>query len=63
MVDQSPWRPGGEGQKFGGIVSHGTGALKTGVRSWLNSSAYVQEWGPATHEQGGDAFTVVLLRG
>ena len=28
MVDQSPWRPGGEGQKFGGIVSHGTGALK-----------------------------------
>jgi DNA mismatch repair protein MutS2 len=43
------------------LHGHGTGALKDGLRSWLRTSAYVAEWAPAQEEQGGDAFTVVVL--
>lgn len=45
------------------LHGHGTGALKDGLRHWLRSSAYVTDWAPASEEQGGDAFTVVLLGG
>ncbi|MEQ1503032.1 MAG: Smr/MutS family protein, partial [Myxococcota bacterium] len=43
------------------LHGHGTGALKDGLRAWLSSSAYVSAWAPASEEQGGDAFTVVVL--
>jgi DNA mismatch repair protein MutS2 len=43
------------------LHGHGTGALKDGLRGWLRTSAYVSEWAPAQEEQGGDAFTVVVL--
>jgi DNA mismatch repair protein MutS2 len=43
------------------LHGHGTGALKDGLRHWLRSSAYVTDWAPASEEQGGDAFTVVVL--
>ncbi len=43
------------------LHGHGTGALKSGLRSWLRSSAYVRDWAPASEEQGGDAFTVVRI--
>lgn len=45
------------------LHGHGTGALKEGMRSWLSTSEYVADWAPATEDQGGDAFTVVLLQG
>jgi DNA mismatch repair protein MutS2 len=43
------------------LHGHGSGALKDGLRSWLNSSSYVADWTPANAEQGGDAFTIVEL--
>lgn len=43
------------------LHGHGTGALKDGLRHWLRSSAYVSDWAPANEEQGGDAFTIVVL--
>ncbi|MEQ1565938.1 MAG: Smr/MutS family protein [Myxococcota bacterium] len=43
------------------LHGHGTGALKDGLRHWLRSSSYVSDWSPASEEQGGDAFTVVVL--
>ena len=43
------------------IHGHGTGALKDAVRTALVGSAYVAASAPAEPEQGGDAFTVVLL--
>ncbi|MFT4624541.1 MAG: DNA mismatch repair protein MutS2, partial [Myxococcota bacterium] len=43
------------------LHGHGTGALKSSVRSWLRECAYVDTWAPAHANQGGDAFTVVRL--
>jgi len=43
------------------LHGHGTGALRQAVRQHLRTSAYVQEFGPATRSQGGDAFTAVRL--
>ena len=43
------------------LHGHGTGALKDGLRSWLRTCAYVSDFAPAHEEQGGDAFTVVVL--
>ena len=43
------------------LHGHGTGALKKGIREWLPSSVYVNEWRPAKPQEGGDAFTVLFL--
>ena len=44
------------------LHGHGTGALRTGVRDWLNGCHYVHNWRPANEDEGGDAFTRVNLR-
>lgn len=43
------------------IHGHGTGALKTAVRSHLRNSPYVKRFFPAPREQGGDGVTIVLF--
>jgi DNA mismatch repair protein MutS2 len=43
------------------IHGHGTGALKTAVRSHLRCSPYAKRSLPAPREQGGDGVTIVLL--
>jgi DNA mismatch repair protein MutS2 len=43
------------------LHGHGTGALKSAVRAWLPKSPYGSTWRPAGPEEGGDAFTVVVL--
>jgi len=45
------------------LHGHGTGAMKEAVRRALADSPYVAACAPAAPEQGGDAFTVVVLRG
>jgi DNA mismatch repair protein MutS2 len=45
------------------LHGHGGGALKTGLRAWLGKHERVSRWAPASADQGGDAFTVVLLSG
>jgi len=45
------------------LHGHGTGAMKDAVRRALDGSPYVARSGPAEPEQGGDAFTVAVLRG
>jgi DNA mismatch repair protein MutS2 len=45
------------------LHGHGTGAMKDAVRRALEGSPYVARSGPAQPEQGGDAFTVAVLRG
>ena len=44
------------------LHGHGTGAMKAAVRRALAESAYVHSCGPAEESQGGDAYTVVILR-
>ena len=44
------------------LHGHGTGALKTHLRSWLSKCHYVRKWKPAQSDQGGDAYTVVVLK-
>jgi DNA mismatch repair protein MutS2 len=44
------------------IHGHGTGALKTAVRSHLRSSPYAKRVFAAPREQGGDGVTIVLLQ-
>ena len=44
------------------LHGHGTGALKSAIRAALARSPYVTASGPATEDQGGDAFTVARLR-
>ena len=44
------------------LHGHGTGALKRHIRSWLSASHYVRMWKPAQADQGGDAYTVVVLK-
>ena len=44
------------------LHGHGTGALKTGLRRFLKSDARVKTASPASHDDGGDAFTRVELR-
>jgi DNA mismatch repair protein MutS2 len=43
------------------LHGHGTGAIKTSLRQWLPKSAYGTSWHPGEPEEGGDAFTVVVL--
>ena len=44
------------------LHGHGTGALKDALRAWLGTHPQVRDWTPANPDQGGDAFTAVLLR-
>lgn len=44
------------------LHGHGTGALKAAIRKALAESDYVEACAPALPEQGGDAFTVAVLR-
>jgi DNA mismatch repair protein MutS2 len=44
------------------LHGHGTGALKAAIRKALADSHYVDSCAPALPEQGGDAFTVAVLR-
>jgi len=44
------------------LHGHGTGALKAAIRKALAESDYVEACAPAEPEQGGDAFTVAVLR-
>lgn len=46
------------------LHGHGTGALKEAVRrDWLPGNGIVAKSGPADDEHGGDAYTVVKLKG
>jgi DNA mismatch repair protein MutS2 len=44
------------------LHGHGTGALKDAVRRWLPTAMQVERFAPANADQGGDAFTIALLR-
>jgi len=44
------------------LHGHGTGALKAAIRKALADSDYVESCAPALPEQGGDGFTVAVLR-
>jgi DNA mismatch repair protein MutS2 len=44
------------------LHGHGTGALKAAIRKALADSEYIESCAPALPEQGGDAFTVAVLR-
>jgi DNA mismatch repair protein MutS2 len=45
------------------LHGYGTGGiLRNKVRNWLKTSNVVKEWAPASAEDGGDAFTRVVLR-
>jgi DNA mismatch repair protein MutS2 len=51
------------GEQLGFVLhGHGTGALKSAVRSHLRASSYVERSEPADADSGGDAFTVFWLR-
>jgi DNA mismatch repair protein MutS2 len=45
------------------LHGHGSGALKKAVREALARHASVQTAQPATHDDGGDAWTAITLRG
>jgi DNA mismatch repair protein MutS2 len=51
------------GEPHGFVLhGHGTGALKSAVRSHLQASSYIEQSQPADADSGGDAFTVFWLR-
>jgi len=43
------------------LHGHGTGALKSALRTWLRSSRFGKGWRVGDPDEGGDAFTVVVL--
>ena len=43
------------------LHGHGTGALKTALRQWLPKSKYGSRWNRGGPDEGGDAFTIVIL--
>ena len=43
------------------LHGHGTGALKTAIRQWLPKSKYGNKWHRGGPDEGGDAFTIVIL--
>jgi DNA mismatch repair protein MutS2 len=51
------------GEPLGFVLhGHGTGALKSSVRSHLRASSYVERSQAADPDSGGDAFTIFWLR-
>jgi DNA mismatch repair protein MutS2 len=44
------------------VHGHGTGALRSALRSSLAGSPYVRIYRPGEEHQGGDGVTVVTLR-
>lgn len=51
------------GEQHGFVLhGHGTGALKSAIRSHLQASSYIEQSQPAEPDSGGDAFTVFWLR-
>ncbi|MBL8957840.1 MAG: Smr/MutS family protein [Myxococcaceae bacterium] len=44
------------------VHGHGTGALKTSVREYLEASPYASSFRPGDSHEGGDGVTVVSLR-
>ena len=44
------------------LHGHGTGALKTALRQWLQRSSYVESFAPGQRSQGGDGVTVVQMK-
>jgi DNA mismatch repair protein MutS2 len=43
------------------IHGHGTGALRSAIRSWLRSAPGVRSFGPAAAGGGGDGVTIAVL--
>jgi DNA mismatch repair protein MutS2 len=43
------------------LHGHGTGALKQAVREHVRGMRHIVESGPASPEDGGDAFTLLWL--
>jgi DNA mismatch repair protein MutS2 len=43
------------------IHGHGTGALRSAIRSWLRELPFVESFEPAPRNQGGDGVTVAVL--
>jgi DNA mismatch repair protein MutS2 len=51
------------GEPLGFVLhGHGTGALKSAVRTHLRASSHIEQSQPADADSGGDAFTVFWLR-
>jgi DNA mismatch repair protein MutS2 len=51
------------GEPLGFVLhGHGTGALKSAVRSHLRASSHIEQSQPAEPDAGGDAFTIFWLR-
>ena len=51
------------GEPLGFVLhGHGTGALKSAVRTHLRASSHIEQSSPAEPDSGGDAFTVFWLR-
>lgn len=51
------------GEPLGFVLhGHGTGALKSAVRTHLRASSHIEQSQPADTDSGGDAFTVFWLR-
>jgi DNA mismatch repair protein MutS2 len=51
------------GEPLGFVLhGHGTGALKSAVRSHLRASSHIEQSQPADPDSGGDAFTIFWLR-
>jgi DNA mismatch repair protein MutS2 len=51
------------GEPLGFVLhGHGTGALKSAVRSHLQASSYIEQSRPADPDSGGDAFTIFWLK-
>ena len=44
------------------LHGHGTGALKSAIRTYLKQSDYVDDFRSGGKNQGGDGITVVWLR-
>jgi DNA mismatch repair protein MutS2 len=44
------------------IHGHGTGRLKTALRTYLKDSPYVSQARPGDRTEGGDGVTIVMIR-
>ncbi len=50
----------GQGERYGYLLhGHGTGALKSGLRTFLRRAPGVRTFRPGDASEGGDAFTVI----